>query len=119
MNVTSVGLFSRYLHTGKPLVSRSLTVDGDAVVHPQNVRVPIGTRIRDVIDFCGGYQSAPYKLLMGGPMMGNALYTDDLPIIKNNNAILAFAHDPSKIKNACLYPVRALCPGLPDESDAD
>lgn len=104
MNVTSVGLFSRYLHTGKPLVSRSLTVDGDAITHPQNVRVPIGTRIRDVIDFCGGYQSAPYKLLMGGPMMGSALYTDDLPIIKNNNAILAFAHDPSKIKKtrACI-----------------
>lgn len=104
MNVTSVGLFSRYLHTGKPLVSRSLTVDGDAVINPQNVRVPIGTRIRDIIDFCGGYKSEPYKLLMGGPMMGSALYTDELPIIKNNNAILAFAHDPAKIKKtrACI-----------------
>ena len=104
MNVTSVGLFSRYLHTGKPLVSRSLTVDGSAIAHPQNVRVPIGTRIRDVVDFCGGYTSTPYKLLMGGPMMGSALYTDELPVIKNNNAILAFAGDPSKIKKtrACI-----------------
>lgn len=98
MNVTSVGLFSRYLHTGKPLVSRSLTVDGSAIAHPQNVRVPIGTSVRDVIDYCGGYRCEPYKLLMGGPMMGSALYTDQLPVIKNNNAILAFASDPSKIK---------------------
>ncbi len=46
MNVTSVAFISRYLKSGKPLVSRSLTVDGSAITAPQNVRVPIGTRDR-------------------------------------------------------------------------
>lgn len=104
MNVASVAFFSRYLKTGKPLVSRSLTVDGSAIANPQNVRAPLGTCIRDIVDFCDGYAREPYKVLMGGPMMGLALHDDHLPIVKNNNAILAFEHDSFKIKKelACI-----------------
>lgn len=97
MNVTSAAFISRYLKTGKPLVSRSLTVAGDAVANNKNVRVPIGTKISEIIDFCGGYSSEPYKLIAGGPMMGMALADDEGPIMKNNNAILAFSSD-TKIK---------------------
>jgi len=67
-----------------------VTVDGGAIAKPQNVEALIGTPIKDVIDFCGGYAKEPRKLLMGGPMMGTALYDDTYPILKNNNAILAF-----------------------------
>ncbi|MCR4925835.1 MAG: electron transport complex subunit RsxC [Clostridiales bacterium] len=97
MNVTSASFISRYLKTGKPLVSRSLTVAGDAIANPQNVRVPIGTKIKEIIDFCGGYSNEPYKLIAGGPMMGMALVDDQGPILKSNNAILAFS-DTKKIK---------------------
>lgn len=99
MNVTSVAFLSRYLKTGKPLVSRSITVDGTAITHPQNVRVPIGTPINEIIEFCGGYKGDVHKLLMGGPMMGLAVTNDSLPILKQNNAILAFCESKDyKIK---------------------
>ena len=59
--------------------------------NPQNVIVPLGTAVKDVIEFCGGYRRKPKKLLMGGPMMGLALTDDEMPVLKQNNAILAFA----------------------------
>ncbi len=90
MNVTSVAFLSRYLKTGMPLVERRITVDGSAVERPMNLRVPLGTPIREVLQFCG-LKAPVQKLLMGGPMMGTALMDDSLPVLKQNNAILAFA----------------------------
>ena len=52
--------------------------------------VPIGTSLRDLIDFCGGFQEKPFKILMGGPMIGFAQYSLETSVIKNTNAILAF-----------------------------
>lgn len=98
MNVASVAFIARYLKTGKPLVSRSLTVDGSAIAQPKNVRVPVGTSISEIIDFCGGFSTDPCKILTGGPMMGLAIVGTDLPILKQNNAILAFAHDDAVLK---------------------
>lgn len=89
-NVASVAFISRYLKTGKPLISRSVTVSGDAVAEPKNIRVPIGMSVRDAIDFCGGFSSEPEKILLGGPMMGMAIEDIDVPLVKSNNAILAF-----------------------------
>lgn len=91
MNVTTVGKLADYLKTGMPLVSKRITVEGSAVRSPQNVIVPLGTPVRDVIGFCGGYRRRPGKILMGGPMMGLALIDDEMPVLKQNNAILAFA----------------------------
>ncbi len=90
MNVTSTAFIARYAETGKPLVSRSITVDGSAIAEPKNIRVPIGTNIQDIIDFCGGFKSEPGKIIFGGPMMGLAICSTEAPICKQNNAILAF-----------------------------
>ena len=98
LNVTSAAFIARYLKTGKPLVSRSLTVDGSAIAKPMNVRVPIGTNIADIIDFCGGFKTEPCKILTGGPMMGLAIVGTDLPVLKQNNAILAFSKDDAVLK---------------------
>lgn len=98
MNVASVAFISRYLKTGKPLVSRSLTVDGSAIASPKNVRVPVGTNIGEIIDFCGGFKADPCKIIAGGPMMGMPLIGTDLPVCKQNNAILAFAKDDAVLK---------------------
>ncbi len=98
MNVASVAFISRYLKTGKPLVSRSLTVDGSAIAAPKNVRVPVGTDIGEIIDFCGGFKGEPCKILTGGPMMGLAIVGTDLPVLKQNNAILAFTADDAVLK---------------------
>ncbi|MDO5014709.1 MAG: electron transport complex subunit RsxC [Clostridia bacterium] len=98
MNVTSIAFLGRYLKTGKPLVSRSLTVDGSAIAEPKNVRVPLGTPICDLIEFCGGFKAEPYKITMGGPMMGITVPEFCMPVIKNNNAILCFAKESLPIK---------------------
>lgn len=103
MNVGSVAFVARYLKTGKPLVSRSLTVDGSAVANPQNVRVPIGTNIGEIFDFCGGFKEEPKKIITGGPMMGLAVIDTDLPILKQNNALLAFSEmDMLKKEGDCI-----------------
>ena len=81
----------QYFRTGVPLINKRMTVDGDAVAQPKNIIAPIGTQIHDVIEFCGGYKSEPKKIIMGGPMMGRAIFSDEMPIVKNNNAILAFS----------------------------
>lgn len=90
-NVTSVAFVAKYMRTGMPLIEKCLTVDGTAVAEPKNVIVPIGTPISEVMAFCGGYKEEPRLILMGGPMMGTAVFTDAYPVIKNNNALLAFA----------------------------
>ena len=104
MNVGSIAFIARYLKTGMPLVSRRLTVDGSAIKNPANVIVPIGTPIKDVIDFVGGYREEPRKILMGGPMMGVSLPTDELYILKQNNAILAFGEKEARLSepSACI-----------------
>ena len=90
MNIASVSFLASYMRTGMPLTQKRVTIDGSAVKNPQNVIVPIGTPIDDVMAFCGGYRSEPKKMLMGGPMMGIAITGGQLPILKQNNAILAF-----------------------------
>ena len=102
--VTSVAFLGQFLKDGMPLVSKRVTIDGDAVTKPGNVVIPIGTMIRDVIEFCGGYKAEPRKILMGGPMMGRAIYSDRMPIVKNNNAILAFTKEQALIpeETACI-----------------
>lgn len=97
INVTSVSFISRYLKTGMPLVSKRITVDGSAVANAKNVIVPIGTPIKDVIEFCGGYSCTPGEILMGGPMMGMSLVDDSLPVLKQNNAILAFSREDAEM----------------------
>lgn len=104
MNVTSTAFIGRYLETGKPLVSRSLTVDGSAIIKPQNVRVPIGTNLNELIDFCGGFKPDLDKVIAGGPMMGTAIVNTNVPILKSYNAVLAFSKGtvPEKTDNNCI-----------------
>ena len=71
-----------------PLVAKTVTVDGDAIREPQNVIVPIGTAVSEVLEFCGGFKSPPRKILYGGPMMGTALLNTDMPVLKQNNALI-------------------------------
>ncbi len=102
INIATVAFIARYLKTGKPLVSRSLTVDGSAVNKPMNVRVPIGTRIQEIIDFAGGLKDDAQKVILGGPMMGGAIFDLDAPICKQNNAVLAFLKADIKKERPCI-----------------
>lgn len=97
MNVTTVSALGKYLDTGMPLVTKRLTVDGDAVNKPQNVEVIIGTPIAEVLEFCGGVKDDFAKLLMGGPMMGTAVADVNSPVLKQNNALLCFGEKAAHI----------------------
>lgn len=97
MNIGSVSFLASYMRTGMPLTMKRVTVDGSAVQNPQNVIVPIGTKIREVMEFCGGYKEEPQKLIMGGPMMGVAVTTDELPVLKQNNGLLAFGAEEARL----------------------
>ncbi len=114
MNVTTVAFVAKYLETGMPLVEKCLTVDGSAIATPTNLIVPIGTRVKDVIEAAGGFKEEAGKVMYGGPMMGNALYTLDAPILKNNNAITAFNKADAKNPktSACIHCGRCVsaCP---------
>ncbi len=103
-NVTTIAFVGQYFRTGMPLTTKRITVDGDAVATAKNVIAPLGSMIQDVIGFCGGYKEEPKKILMGGPMMGRAIFSDEMPIVKNNNAILAFSKAQALIKEetACI-----------------
>ena len=114
MNIGSISFLASYMRTGMPLTLKRVTLDGSAIAHPQNVIVPVGTPIKDVVAFCGGYKAEPKKLIMGGPMMGVAITSDELPILKQNNAILAFDAREAALRQptACIRCGRcvAACP---------
>ena len=114
MNIGSISFLASYMRTGMPLTLKRVTLDGSAIAHPQNVIVPVGTPIKDVVAFCGGYKAEPKKLIMGGPMMGVAITSDELPILKQNNAILAFDEREAALRQptACIRCGRcvAACP---------
>ena len=72
----------------KPLVERIVTVTGKGIRNPQNLRVRIGTPFSNLIEACEGIKEEIGKIIMGGPMMGLAQYTTDVPVIKGTSGIL-------------------------------
>ncbi len=89
-NVATVSFIAEYFKTGMPLIKKKITVDGGAVARPMNVEALIGTPLREIFDFCGGFCEEPRKIIMGGPMMGVAQFSLDNPVLKQTNALLAF-----------------------------
>ena len=104
LNCTTLAAIGAYLRTGMPLVEKCVTVDGGAVKNPQNVIVPIGTRIEDILAFCGGLTETPAKLIYGGPMMGVTVPSAEHPVMKNTNAVLALTEKEAKLPRptACI-----------------
>jgi len=82
--VAIVDLFER----GIPVIERVLTVTGPAVTHPRNLMVPLGTPISAVLEHCGGLRDDVHHVVLGGPMMGMALKSLDVPTIKGASGIL-------------------------------
>jgi electron transport complex protein RnfC len=76
---------------GIPLIERVTTVTGSCIANPQNLLVRVGTTFAEAIATCGGFTTEPAKLIMGGPMMGMAQQTADVPIIKGTSGIVALS----------------------------
>jgi electron transport complex protein RnfC len=93
-NVGTAVAMIQAVEAGRPLTDRIVTVTGDAVRQPDNLRVRLGTPVSTVIAAAGGYtEEGPAKLVIGGPMMGFAQYTDDVPVIKGTSGILVLGRD--------------------------
>lgn len=90
-NVATAHAVYRAVALGQPLISRVVTVAGGAVGAPQNVEVLIGTLISEVLAFCRTDKNRVARLLMGGPMMGDALPLAEVPVVKACNGILALS----------------------------
>jgi electron transport complex protein RnfC len=88
-NVGTARAVHHAIRFSRPLLSRVVTVSGRAVNLPKNVEVPLGTRVADVIQFCGGLREQPKLLISGGPMMGAPLPALEAPVVKGTCGILA------------------------------
>ncbi|MGE4548067.1 MAG: electron transport complex subunit RsxC [Intestinibacillus sp.] len=95
-NVDTTAAVYRRFAAGMPVIRRIVTIAGSAVANPKNLEARIGTPIEKLIDACGGFKEAPNKLIAGGPMMGNAQFSLDIPVVKGTNAFLAFAGEEDK-----------------------
>ncbi len=73
---------------GKPLIERVVTVTGRGIQNPSNLMARIGTPVKELIEACGGFKEKPAKVILGGPMMGFAHYTLDVPVAKGTSGIL-------------------------------
>ncbi len=114
INVTTCAFISSYLKTGMPITFRCVTVAGDGVKNPKNVKALIGTPYSELFEFCGGLSQDTAKVIMGGPMMGIAVHNIEASVLKNNNAVLAFTEGRVSTRSAmacirCGRCVRA-CP---------
>ena len=80
----------------KPLVERVVTVTGKAVKNPCNLLVRIGTPLSELIETAGGMPRSTAKLVSGGPMMGKAVYSDEIPVAKGTSGVLMLLEEDTK-----------------------
>jgi len=96
-NVDTVLGIERAVAKDRPLMRRVVTLSGDAVKNPGNYQVRLGMSFKQLIEMTGGFKEPPAKILAGGPMMGVAIYSLDIPIVKTSSAILCFSKQFAEI----------------------
>lgn len=96
-NVGTTNAVATAIKTGMPLIERVLTVTGSGVKQPKNMLVRIGTPFREVIEQCGGFNGTPGKVVMGGPMMGLAQSSVEVPVIKGTSGILVLTKQEAQM----------------------
>ena len=114
-NVDTVFAIRAAVVEERPLISRVITVTGDAIREPQNFLVRIGTNTQELVEAAGGFVKHPKKIISGGPMMGTALFDLDVPVIKGSSALLCLQRDTvSEVEESnCINCGRCVevCPG--------
>ena len=106
INAETSSAICRAFYRGVPLVSRIVTVTGDCIKEPKNVRAPLGASYADLVEFCGGLVKSPKKIVSGGPMMGQAQWDINAPVVKGTSALLFFSEEYDKINtyhSACIH----------------
>ena len=110
---TVIGIYNAVC-LSTPLIRRIITLTGEAVREPVNVNVRIGMHYAEMVKQAGGFGVDPKKIISGGPMMGKALSTLDIPVTKTSSSLLALAKDDvaDSKETACIRCGRcvAACP---------
>ena len=113
-NVDTVVAIDMAVCESTPLMRKIITVTGDAIKDPRNFEVKIGTSYSELIEEAGGFKERPEKIISGGPMMGTAIFSLDIPVTKTSSALLAFTKDEvaENEPTACIRCGRCLevCP---------
>jgi Na+-translocating ferredoxin:NAD+ oxidoreductase subunit C len=94
-NVGSIAAIAEVFETGYPLIERIVTVTGPGIRKPQNLIVPVGTKTRDVLEFCGGLTPDATEVIFGGPMMGVPQPDLEVPILKGTSGIVVLTEAES------------------------
>ncbi|MDB4285370.1 electron transport complex subunit RsxC [bacterium] len=76
------------IRDGKPLVERVVTVTGSGINRPSNLLVRLGTPLVTLAEACGGVKEGVERVIMGGPMMGLAQSTLEVPVVKGTSGLL-------------------------------
>ena len=92
-NVGTAIAMTEALREGKPLVERVLTVTGSGIKQPANLKIRIGTLVKDVLEVQGWHEETTRKLIIGGPMMGLSQTSVDVPVIRGTSGILALTDE--------------------------
>lgn len=102
-NVTTTANVFRAATKGVPLLEKIVTVTGDGALEPKNMLVRIGTSFADVVKAAGGISEETAKVVAGGPMMGKAVESLDVPVVKGTNAILCLTKlTENNAEGACI-----------------
>ena len=115
-NVETLIAVDNAVNNGRPVTERVITVTGRAINKPGNFLAPIGMNHSELVEICGGFKETPEKIISGGPMMGFALFTTDLPVTKTSSCLLCRVHDPiaDLPESACINCGRCVevCPSF-------
>ena len=113
-NVGSAATLAEVFETGLPLVERIVTVSGGGVQRPANLIVPVGTKLCDLLAFCGGMTADAAEVIFGGPMMGQAQRDLNVPLLKGTTGVVVLTHDEVRdtAESPCIHCGRCLdaCP---------
>lgn len=100
--------------SNRPLYERVVTVTGRGIKQTKNLLVRIGTPFQNLIDYCGGFTEATIKIINGGPMMGIAQFTTEVPVTKGTSGILLLTEKETEIAEPgpCIRCARCvdICP---------
>ncbi|MBR0093847.1 MAG: electron transport complex subunit RsxC [Synergistaceae bacterium] len=104
LNTRTTWQICKAIEEGLPVIERVVSVTGDAVAEPKNLQVPLGISVRSLVDACGGFVHEPAKIIAGGPMMGLAMRSVDVPVVKGTSGILALTSKLAYIaeESACI-----------------
>ncbi len=92
-NVDTIVAIYKAVKLGMPLMHRIVTITGDAITNPANFSINIGTNYAELVDAAGGFKTHPMKIISGGPMMGFAMFSLDIPTTKTTSALLCMTED--------------------------